>query len=288
MILILGDLILDETHWVDVTKLSPEAPVPVAYLKNKSKITLGGAGLAATYAHRHDIPYKFYTFGQNLRKDLLGPIEKHIIMEWTEGYVIKTRYIDEATGYHLIRIDNDNTLDRCIRLDYEDIINEAVENNCKVLMMLDYNKGIFNSVDDTRTLIYLAKDNGILTYVDSRRKNLQGFMHADILKLNNAEYLEALYRYDVDTKEELANWLKIQSIIVTKGSAGAENSALEYIPDLNKYRGVPDVTGCGDVFDINYCNCLLKMLPFKDCLKIAVDKATEFAYEPMEIRLCLT
>ena len=80
--------------------------------------------------------------------------------------------------------------------------------------------------------------------------------------------------------------------MVTKGKQGAslyltkEEKKYEFIPDLTNYIGTPDVTGCGDVFDINFCyNRFIECLGPTKSLRLSVEQATKFAYEPVDNRL---
>ena len=45
-ILVIGDIMLDEYHWCDVSRISPEAPVPVCKV-NKTTLVPGGAANVA-------------------------------------------------------------------------------------------------------------------------------------------------------------------------------------------------------------------------------------------------
>jgi hypothetical protein len=61
-LLIFGDTIVDETWYVDVKKLSPEAPIPVASLVCSEPVrSPGGASLAAAYARRRNYPSVYLT-----------------------------------------------------------------------------------------------------------------------------------------------------------------------------------------------------------------------------------
>src|SRR3989338_1901089 len=45
-VLVVGDLILDEFLWGEVSRISPEAPVPVVWVKNESFMPGGAANVA--------------------------------------------------------------------------------------------------------------------------------------------------------------------------------------------------------------------------------------------------
>jgi D-beta-D-heptose 7-phosphate kinase/D-beta-D-heptose 1-phosphate adenosyltransferase len=49
-VLVIGDVILDRYWWGDVSRISPEAPVPVVRLKNTSLAAGGAANVAANIA----------------------------------------------------------------------------------------------------------------------------------------------------------------------------------------------------------------------------------------------
>src|SRR5438477_6288845 len=48
-IVVVGDVILDEYHWGEVRRISPEAPVPIVEIRSRSFVP-GGAGNAAANA----------------------------------------------------------------------------------------------------------------------------------------------------------------------------------------------------------------------------------------------
>jgi len=55
MILVIGDIIVDEFIWGDVTRISPEAPVPVVNVRNVDR-RLGGSANVIRNLHALDTP----------------------------------------------------------------------------------------------------------------------------------------------------------------------------------------------------------------------------------------
>ena len=158
---------------------------------------------------------------------------------------------------------------------------------------MDYQKGMFNQEIFVVDLIRFLKKKEIPIYVDTRAEDLTRFAGANIIKLNEEEYKLACLRFGVSTPQVLANTLDIDNIIITKGEHGASlYSRGEYnidrIPIHEKLSSAPDVTGCGDAFDASFCYYYYVE---KKCASIAlsnaVNKATKFAYQPIEERLCL-
>jgi D-beta-D-heptose 7-phosphate kinase/D-beta-D-heptose 1-phosphate adenosyltransferase len=205
---IIGDLIIDRYTYVRATRLSPEAPVPIVQLTDKEVYTLGGAGLAASYAKKHGIEFSFATkynkLGRKLvfRNNLAGETSRHSSYEEKLKDLTKHRYIDIGTGYHLLRVDNDsfdcygpidNLLERVkTGMEFDD-------HPHKILVLLDYRKGIFSDEKQCQELIDWAHREGLFIYVDTRREDLQRFFGADIIKLNESEFQSACKKYEVKT-----------------------------------------------------------------------------------------
>ena len=300
-VLLIGDLLIDRTYYVEVTKLSPEAPVPVAMLTGKPIDTPGGAGLAAAYAAVHSIPLIFGTYTSIetalwINNTYKIPVVYSSVRK-SEINAIKTRYIDNERFYHLLRVDSDRTVPLPFEFDKQEeeewfrqikdvIFNEKIS----IISLLDYKKGFFNK-ERCRRLISIAKKMNIPVYVDSRSKDLKKFTGASVLKLNTLEFGEACELYHVNDPYQLIKELDITFLIKTKGSKGAEmwskgKGHCSYTPDLNEHEGSPDVTGCGDVFDVTFCHeWSIKKIAFGKALETAVETATKFAYESIGERL---
>jgi bifunctional ADP-heptose synthase (sugar kinase/adenylyltransferase) len=290
-----GDLIVDSTWYVNAKKLSPEAPVPTLYLTTPEPINSpGGASLAATYANRYSIKSEFVTVAETKFFKWLQNKGIQITSLIDNLNIVKTRYIDIESGYHVVRVDNDDIITPCnvlplqMRTTIEDII---TKHNIKCIALFDYVKGVFNNADTCHSILSIAKQNNIPIYVDTKGSILK-YIGADYLKLNEKEYIAAATALRVDGPLELAKRLRTEGLIVTKGKKGAslyttkKDKEFEFIPDLIEYTGTPDVTGCGDVFDVNFCyNKFILGLDPTESLRLSVKQATKFAYEPVNDRL---
>jgi len=303
---IVGDLLIDSTHYVEATKLSPEAPVPVAMLTGDVIETPGGAGLAAALASKDHIPLIFCTYtslprAQWMYDDYKVPVLIGKAGPYGKSNCVKTRYIDKETHYHLLRVDSDRIVDPPMPTqEIEDIWMQQVEEHLatksvKVLVLLDYRKGLLTEAR-SRRLINMARNVNVPVYVDSRSTTLNKFQKVDILKLNKEEFENAQSMFGVAGSDDLAaqeimESLHIKHLIVTLGAAGANvytahNIDLHIHADAPVHEGSPDVTGCGDVFDVTFCYYWgIKELTHDAALIAAVNRATQFAYEPIGERL---
>jgi len=303
---IIGDLLIDSTHYVEVTKLSPEAPVPVALLTGDVIETPGGAGLGAALAAKDGVPLIFCTC-TSLPRMLWLYDEYHVPTvigyagEYGKTNCIKTRYIDVETHYHLLRVDSDRIIHKPLSTpEREELWMGQVEEclstkNVKILAILDYRKGLLTEAR-SRRLINMAHKFDIPVYVDSRATNLDQFAGADILKLNKEEFDRAQNMFGVTGSDDLAaqeimEALRLRHLVVTLGANGADlysahTTDMRIHVDTITHEGSPDVTGCGDVFDVTFCyHWGIKELSYSSALRAAVDRATQFAYEPIGKRL---
>ena len=162
-ILLVGDNGIDQYQFGTVTRISPEAPVPVINYTH----TVTKAGMAANVK-------------DNLEK--LG-----VEVEFVHGYktCVKTRVIDSKTGQHLVRIDQDSP-SRVVKIDY----NNIEQYNC--IVVSDYNKG---SVE-YETVETLRKNYSGPIFVDTKKSDLARF-EGCFVKINQVEF-EAAKTYPTD------------------------------------------------------------------------------------------
>lgn len=289
---ILGDLLIDTTYYVDVFKTSPEAPILVYSLSKDLPISSpGGAGLAASYASKYTIPYVLLSCFNAEKDSILKDRNISYIQLEETDVITKTRYIDKTSGYHLARIEDDRLILSKIKLDHEKILKKIVDEilrpkKIKVLSMLDYCKGLFNP-DFNRELIKECKRHEIKTYVDTRGNPLN-FNGIDTLKLNQKEYVSACTNLNIKDQREMISCLNLQKLLISKGKDGATIyiEDKKYDRSTNKYMGIPNVTGYGDVLDINFCYYYyLKGYRIEDALTTSIYAASRYAHEPIETRL---
>ena len=111
-ILVIGDLILDEFVWGDVSRISPEAPVPVVWVKSESFMPGGAANVANNIASLGASVYIAGVSGSDERAGILKQslIEKGInvdgvIADDSRPTTLKTRVV--AHHQQVVRIDRE-------------------------------------------------------------------------------------------------------------------------------------------------------------------------------------
>ena len=153
-ILLVGDNGIDQYQYGTVTRISPEAPVPVV-----------------NYTHTITKPGMAANDEDNLLK--LG-----CEVDFVHGVktCIKTRVIDSKTKQHLVRIDQD-TPSKAVKIDYTDI------DQYNAIVVSDYNKG---SVDYD-TIENLRKNYRGPIFVDTKKTDLVRF-EGCYVKINQVEF----------------------------------------------------------------------------------------------------
>jgi D-beta-D-heptose 7-phosphate kinase/D-beta-D-heptose 1-phosphate adenosyltransferase len=152
-ILLIGDNGIDQYQFGTVTRISPEAPVPVL-----------------NYTHTVTKPGMAANVEDNLLK--LG-----CEVDFVHGVktCIKTRVIDSKTGQHLVRIDQDIP-SRAVKIDYTNI------DKYNAIIVSDYNKG---SVE-YETVEHLRKNYFGPIFVDTKKTDLARF-EGCYVKINAVE-----------------------------------------------------------------------------------------------------
>ena len=280
--LVIGDIIIDHYQFGEVSKISPEAPTPIINLKSSEYKPGGASNLAINLA---SIGASVTLIGVVNSKKHIGLINKHlankkinlkIIIDSKYTTPFKTRFI--ANGYQLLRLDEEEVLtnkkfsyNRKIINYANKWINQNKDNNTSAAVLFsDYQKG---SLIDPKKIIEKCKEKKIITFLDSKSKDLNRYKGVEIFKPNNHEF-NSLFnnsnQTDASKFKYLQSKFKFKTIFRTLGEEGIELYSKNKLKKIKtKSINVLDVTGAGDT-----CLALIsvaKLLNFSDydCAMIA-------------------
>jgi D-beta-D-heptose 7-phosphate kinase/D-beta-D-heptose 1-phosphate adenosyltransferase len=258
-IMVIGDLMVDEYIWGNVSRISPEAPVPVVSVTSES-LRLGGAGNVVN--NIHTLGGKVLLTGvvgndemgrkviHDLRK--MGLETKGIIVEPERVTTVKTRII--AQHQQVVRYDREIT--RPIQPEnIQQILSllEAGIHELDAVLVSDYGKGVIceTLMEGVRSL---TQKEGKILAVDPKVKNFPFFREVSIITPNHYEAAEAAGRWILNEEDLLAVGhtllmrLQAKSVLITRGEKGMtlfqNNGEVTHIPTMAKE--VYDVTGAGD------------------------------------------
>ena len=193
-ILLIGDSCTDEYVYGTCERLNPEAPVPILRF-NRKETTKGMAW--------------------NVRENLMSfGIEVFILTN--KESITKTRYIDEKSNQHILRVDDEGL---CDPIDYE-----LPEDEYDALVISDYDKGFLTEKKIQELVDWF--DGPV--FIDSKKTKLP--KKDCYLKINEIE-------------SKLLKGYK--NLIVTKGAGGADYNKVNYPGEKTK---IVDVVGAGDTF----------------------------------------
>ena len=271
---VVGDLMLDELIQGTAGRISPEAPVPVVLLPEKSRPELfpGGAGnvvanLAALGAR--PLPVGVVGRDQTGRQvlELLArscPDSQAVIQENHRVTPRKIRIV--AHQQQLLRVDHEAPKPLAQQSAFE--LRRALERilpSMKALVVSDYNKGTV-SAELHSWILAKAREKKIPTFVDLKPENAAGCRGATLVAPNaqEAERMTGLTLRDRASLEEAGRRLLAQLdcsyLLVTRGGEGMSlfetQGDVLHIPAAT--RPVYDVTGAGDTvmatLSLAYCS----------------------------------
>lgn len=255
-IIVIGDIILDQYIDGNITRMSAEAPIPVVD-KTGSKYVLGGSANVATNLKSLGAnPILLGTIGNDeggknvLRILSENSIPSNTLTTINKPTTVKTRVT--VTGKQIFRIDSEDTsyISNTDEQNMLDRLKGILETqSIDGIILQDYNKGIFTeSMIDT--VISLAKDRKIKTFVDPKFENYWNYKGVDCFKPNKKEITTALGKDKRSIKEAMEltrSKLECNNIICTLAEEGiALMSETEFIEMPTQKIDVVDVSGAGD------------------------------------------
>ena len=258
-IAVIGDLMLDRYFWGSVSRISPEAPVPVVEVDNESTRLGGAANVANNIASLGGIPIMIGVVGKDSGADVLknlvasnGFPTEGIVIDDSRPTTIKTRVI--AHGQHVVRIDQEEKVD--LNADMQARVLASLKNQIASLdgiILEDYNKGVLTK-RLIKSVIKLAKEHKKTITVDPKFNNFFDYQGVSVFKPNRKEAEEALGRRlhtfaeMEEAARELLTKLNTENVLLTLGEKGMlllkRNGSMAHVE--TKARHVADVSGAGD------------------------------------------
>jgi rfaE bifunctional protein kinase chain/domain len=259
-VVVLGDLMLDEFIWGDVSRISPEAPVPVVDIRRQST-HLGGA--ANVLANLVALGAKACVVGvvgdddaaNKVRSELRAqsPLQTNdlLITDKSRPTTIKTRII--AHSQMVVRTDREHRGPVDAETERE-IITAALSAiaNAHALVVSDYDKGVITPRILSEVLPAAYERMPVL--IDPKIRNFDSYRPATLVTPNHHEALRmAGIEDDSDEGLQLAGRkirerLACDSVLITRGARGMilfEGNG-DPIHVNTAAREVYDVTGAGD------------------------------------------
>lgn len=281
-VLVLGDVMLDKYLRGKVSRISPEAPVPVVEMESET-YHFGGAANAALNLKTLGLePILIGLIGDDRNGEIFFELLKEQNLS-VEGMIktndrpttVKTRIIGD--NQHIARVDSEKILYADGQINSRII--SKIEKFCgfvDAVLIEDYNKGVLSKEVIQHTL-NSAKERGIISAVDPKFVNFLEYKGATVFKPNLKEVSQALARpIDTDEEvilagEELRHHLSAKCLLLTRGAQGLSlfEESGEITHAATKSRSVADVSGAGDTVISAMTAVLAAGGSFKEAAQIA-------------------
>ncbi len=258
-VLIIGDVMLDRYWWGSVSRISPEAPVPVVKLDKTSVAAGGAANVAANVVGLGAETFLVGIVGDDAEAEVLKKIldeskisPKYLIPLKNHQTTVKTRIV--AHSQHVVRLDQENTnpINEANTEKVYKLIEKLVE-KADVVIISDYAKGMLSENLLSR-LITKLNYNKKKILVDPKGKDYTKYKGVTILTPNKKEAVEAgkLEDNEKDLIKKAGTFLlksiSTEAILITQGEKGMtlfQSNGQDFNFDALA-RKVYDVTGAGD------------------------------------------
>ncbi len=258
-LLCIGDVMLDNYVYGAVSRVSPEAPVPVLEQESFERMPGGAANTARNIAALGARTRLVGVIGTDdagamlvhLLDDVSG-IDALLLESDTSTTTLKTRYV--ASGQQLMRVDQDMDADipRAVQDELAEIVADACAGATAVLVS-DYAKGVV-SAELISVALKAAHEHEIPVIVDPKGDNISRYGPVDLIKPNASE-LSAMTGMPVGSDAEVEAALEMalelgaaKAILVTRAEQGM--SYVERGSQVHHCKGEPrsvyDVSGAGD------------------------------------------
>ena len=257
-VVVLGDVMLDEFVWGDVTRISPEAPVPVVDVLRES-VHLGGAAnvlanLVALGARGSVVGVVGNDrAGERLRTGVreLGSDDQYLITDETRPSTMKTRII--AHNQLVVRTDRElrTRVNEKIEEKLLACLKEALK-QADAFVVSDYDKGVVTP-NILREILPIAYER-VPVLIDPKLRNFNLYRPATLVTPNHHEALRMSDSEDQSddgshtAAKVIREKLGCDAVLVTRGDRGMMLLEGESEPVYVKTaaREVYDVTGAGD------------------------------------------
>ena len=257
--MVLGDLMLDHFIWGKVSRISPEAPVPVVRVREETQRLGGAANVAHNIRTLGATPVLVGLVGDDEHgRTLAGTIQDldiatdWIVIDQNRMTTMKTRVV--AHSQQVVRADWEDTGDISGKVLDELMDRIAGEiDRVQGLIISDYGKGVI-TVEVLRRVLELAREKDVFVAVDPKESHFDLYKGVSLITPNQREAGQAFGKMiiDEDSLEEVGRGmldrLDLQALLITRGEEGMSlfesDGSMTHFPTMA--REVYDVTGAGD------------------------------------------
>jgi D-glycero-beta-D-manno-heptose-7-phosphate kinase len=273
-VLVVGDVMLDRYWFGEVSRISPEAPVPVVLISKEDQ-RLGGAANVAWNCKELGARTKLLSVvgrdepGRTLEKLLKA---KHIEASLHHDAGFSTTQKLRVIGRHqqLLRIDFERPPSREVLASKLEDFKRALP-EVDVIILSDYGKGGLAHIAE---MIRSARRAGKRVLVDPKGDDYARYKGASVITPNLAELRDVVgtWKDEKDLRSRataLRDKLKLEALLLTRGEDGMTLFASKIVSVKAEAREVFDVTGAGDTVIATLAVMLAAGASLENAMRIA-------------------
>jgi D-beta-D-heptose 7-phosphate kinase / D-beta-D-heptose 1-phosphate adenosyltransferase len=281
-VLCIGDIMLDRYVYGDISRISPEAPIPVMRLSGTREM-LGGVGNGA-----HNVSslggnaiivslIAADSAGEAIRRmiDATARLDASLVMTTVRPTICKTRLI--AARQQVVRADEESEL-RLQAQEEEALLPRIAENieRADAVLLSDYGKAVL-SPKVIAHAIELARQHSVPVFIDPKTDDFSRYRHATCITPNLKE-LALASKMPVSTDEEVIaaacrvmEQAQSEAILVTRSERGMmlvqKDGSHQSLPA--RAREVFDVSGAGDTVIATMALAHASGMSLKEAMRVA-------------------
>jgi rfaE bifunctional protein kinase chain/domain len=274
-LLVVGDVMLDRYWFGDVSRISPEAPVPVVRIERR-EARLGGAANVARNAAALGTHCGLLGVVGN---DEAGDEVEQILRDSSiDTYLKRDEQISTIVKLRVI-----GRQQQMVRIDFEEAPSEttlrdkltqfkAILQDYDVIVFSDYNKG---SLVNVAEMIRMARDAGKTVMVDPKGDDFTPYSGATMLTPNKSELKRIVGTWKTEEQltekaQKLREELGLSALLLTRSEEGMSLYTAEEVLHVNAdAREVFDVSGAGDTVIATMAAMLGAGVPLAEALATA-------------------
>ncbi len=271
-VIVIGDIMIDSYLWGSVTRISPEAPIPIVNTTKREQRMGGAANVALNIKSLRANPILCSVIGDDVHGNSFmklmqddGLDTSGIIKSSERVTTIKHRVI--SGGQHLLRVDEEvatpisDSLSQQLLDRVADIIDSR---SISALVFEDYDKGVITPFLIGK-VVELAHIRNIPVLVDPKKRNFLHYKNVDVFKPNFKELCEGVgasiaktdFEGLFEAEKRLRDILGHKYGFVTLSEHGiflSDGHSYSRFPSM--IREVTDVSGAGDTVIATVSLCI--------------------------------
>jgi D-beta-D-heptose 7-phosphate kinase/D-beta-D-heptose 1-phosphate adenosyltransferase len=282
-ILCVGDVVLDEFVYGDVSRLSAEAPTPVLLVRRTAQMVGGAGNVARNVAALGGRSIYVGVIGNDAIGEQLktlfaaeSRIECHLVVEPSRTSTRKMRFVSEKHSTHVARADWE-TSTPVSKATEDAVIGHATKAVAQAgaVVIADYALGMLTD-RVVRAVVDAANKAGKAVLVDPRGRDYSRYAGATLIKPNRQQLVEVVNR-NLETDSEITEAAqqiraatKSKAVLVTRSEAGmtlVTDAEPLHVP-AHPVR-VRDVSGAGDTVSAALALSLASGLSLDAAMRVA-------------------